>query len=607
MAFFAELKRRNVFRVGIAYAVIGWLTAQIAEFALTTFEAPVWVLKVFVVALLLGLPIALLFAWAFEMTPDGVKREKDVDRSTSVTGATGRKLNLVIIGTLVLALGYFVWERQTLPQRSATTAEAGIASANKRSIAVLPFVNMSADPEQEWFADGLTEEILNSLAKTPDVLVAARTSSFGFKGSTDPIPQIAAALGVDHVLEGSVRRGSDSLRITAQLIRANDGFHLWSETYDRPLDDAILVQEDIAVQIATALETALDPVALRAMMSAGTSSVPAYNAYIAGQGLLTEEGSGVTARRLQGLDQLVLATKLDPEFAEAHFRLSGFWSVELSRNQMQSGLTGLSRDDARLQRDKHLGLAIRHQTDEIEQGLYRGLQAREINDLQRALRLLSQYGGDRQYSEVVRFIRVSLMQSLGQYQEATEYLGGLLQEERFSESIANVAMHGLRTVEDSELMREVANRAVKEFGDTSLNILYQAHRLLLWASDIEGAASLLPRIKNSDLPAGNQYFAELRQLCAEQRTAEAEEVLLAFTEVYANDPRLWHGLHMVGRRDEATQHVMTYDDAEDFDALSSLLVYGQFDPKPFPKFMARMQGQGLEDREVLDLPFRCDR
>lgn len=606
MAFFAELKRRNVFRVGIAYAVIGWLVAQIAEFALSTFEAPVWVLKAFVVVLLLGLPIALLFAWAFEMTPDGVKREKDVDRSQSVTGTTGRKLNAVIIGTLVLALGYFVWERQTLQAPSATAPSTELTS--KRSIAVLPFVNMSTDPEQEWFADGLTEELLNSLAKTPDVLVAARTSSFGFKGSTEPIPEIAAALGVDHVLEGSVRRGRDSLRITAQLIRANDGFHLWSETYDRPLDDAILVQEDIAVQIATALETALDPSALRAMMAAGTTSVPAYNAYVAGIGLLQAAGSTATVDvRLHGRDQLLRAVELDPGFAEAHFRLSGFWAVEMSSNQMTSGLTELSRDELRLQRDKHMELAIRHQSDEIEQGLYRGIDAWEEYDFRRALRLITAYRSARPKSSRMRFTRLALMHSLGQYQDSTDLVREFLQEEQFSEDTANDAMHGLRTVEDSDLMREVANKAVTEFGDSSVNVLYQSHRMLLWAGDVPAAAALMPRLKNSNLPEGNQYFAELRQLCAERRTADAEVVLQRFSEFYADDPRGWHGLHMVGRLDEAQQYVMAYDDAEDFEALASLLAYPQFDPKPFPKFMARMQGQGLEDREVLDLPFHCDR
>ncbi len=205
-------------RVGIAYIVIGWLLIQVAEFAFENFGAPEWVLKTFTVVVLLGLPIALFFAWAFELTPEGVKREKDVDRSQSITPLTGRKLDFIIIGALVVALGYFIWERQApvASVDSIESSEEATAADNKsvlgsapaiRSIAVLPFVNMSSDKEQEWFSDGLTEEILNALARTPDLLVAARTSSFKFKGTNEDIPMIAKALGVAHVLEGSGAAG----------------------------------------------------------------------------------------------------------------------------------------------------------------------------------------------------------------------------------------------------------------------------------------------------------------------------------------------------------------------------------------------------------------
>ena len=275
MSLFAELKRRNVVRVGVAYAVISWVIAQIAEFAFENFGAPDWVLKTVVVLLLLGLPLALFFAWAYEITPEGVKREKDVDRSKSITHVTGRKLDFAIIGALGVALIYFIWERQTI-EPSVDSAEPAVAAQaealpssgpDPHSIAVLPFVNMSSDKEQEWFSDGLTEEILNALARTPDLLVAARTSSFKFKNSSEDIPTIARSLGVAHVLEGSVRRDRDHLRVTAQLIRASDGFHLWSQNYDRNPEDVISLQEEVAIEIATALETAMDPEALAKMVS----------------------------------------------------------------------------------------------------------------------------------------------------------------------------------------------------------------------------------------------------------------------------------------------------------------------------------------------------
>ncbi|MCH8278662.1 MAG: hypothetical protein IIC12_07015 [Proteobacteria bacterium] len=250
--------------------------------------------KTLAALLLLGFPFACLFAWAFEMTPEGVKKTAEVDRSTSITHSTGRKLDFVIIGALVVALGYFVWERQEL-------GEPSVEVALDKSIAVLPFVNLSSDEEHEWFADGLTEEILNSLARTPDLLVASRTSSFQYKGQNTDVSEIAAALGVAHILEGSVRRSGNRLRVTAQLIRAHDGFHLWSETFDREPEDVIEIQESVAIEIANALKTAMDPEALRKMVSSGTAPVAAYEAYLealALEGRTGESGSKYRLARL---------------------------------------------------------------------------------------------------------------------------------------------------------------------------------------------------------------------------------------------------------------------------------------------------------------------
>ncbi len=200
MSFTAELKRRNVIRVGIAYIIVGWVLAQIAEFAFENFGAPAWVLKSVVVVLLLGLPLALIFAWAFEMTPEGLKREADVDRSRSVTSQTGRKLNFLIIGILVLALGWFSFDKFYANTGSQPLPEPTVL---EKSVAVLPFVALSNGTDDEYFADGLTEEILNSLAQLPELLVTARTSAFSFKGQNIPIQEIAAALGVNHIVEGS--------------------------------------------------------------------------------------------------------------------------------------------------------------------------------------------------------------------------------------------------------------------------------------------------------------------------------------------------------------------------------------------------------------------
>ena len=222
-SLFTELRRRNVIRVGLAYIVAAWLLLQVADVVLNNIEAPEWVFQAILLVVGLGFPLALLFAWAFELTPEGLKKEKDVDRSESVTHVTGRKLDFAIIGVLVLALGYFAYDKFVIgtPVDESSVAiddEVSNTEIPEMSIAVLPFVNMSSDPEQEFFSDGISEELLNMLAQFPGLRVAARTSSFQFKGQNQDIGKIADTLNVAHVLEGSVRKASTRLRITAQLI-----------------------------------------------------------------------------------------------------------------------------------------------------------------------------------------------------------------------------------------------------------------------------------------------------------------------------------------------------------------------------------------------------
>jgi TolB-like protein/tetratricopeptide (TPR) repeat protein len=290
VSFFAELKRRNVIRVGFAYAVVAWVVAQVAEFAFENFGAPEWVLKSVVVMLALGLPLVLVFAWAFELTPEGIKLEKEVDRSQSITSQTGRKLDRTIIVVLAVALAWFAWDKFiAAPDQELTAAALEQATAElppepeqtsaDSSVAVLPFIAMSSGPDDEYFADGLTEEILNSLAQLPELLVTARTSAFSFKGRDLPIQEIAAMLGVRHVVEGSVRRSGERLRVTAQLIRAEDGFHLWSENYDSTSADMIEVQENIAEKIATALNVVLDEGKREAMREYGLRNPAAFTLY----------------------------------------------------------------------------------------------------------------------------------------------------------------------------------------------------------------------------------------------------------------------------------------------------------------------------------------
>ncbi len=317
MSFLSELRRRNVFRVAIAYSVTGWLVAQIAELALDSFGAPDWVMKTILLLMVLGLPFAVLFAWAFEMTPEGLRREKDVDRSQSITRQTGQKLNLAIIGMLTVALVFSMvardWGRaeQGSSPPPATTAEQG---SGDKSIAVLPFVNMSQDPENEYFSDGISEELLNVLVKVEGLRVASRTSAFSFKGKGMPIPEIAAALKVDHVLEGSVRKAGETVRVTAQLIDVKTDSHLWSETYDRKLEDIFVIQDEISAHIVEALKVALGTVGTNARAEQATQNLEAYEYYLRGRHFWQRRGEENIRKAIELLRQ---ATDADPGFARA--------------------------------------------------------------------------------------------------------------------------------------------------------------------------------------------------------------------------------------------------------------------------------------------------
>ena len=320
MSLFNELKRRNVFRVGIAYMIGAWLLAQIADLLIDNIGAPDWVMKTLFVALALGFFLALFFAWAFEMTPDGVKRESEVDRSQSITNVTGRKMDRSIIVILLLALGYFAWDKFSAAPPDVTAAAAVEEAAIEKSIAVLPFVNMSADADNEYFSDGLSEELLNMLAKVDGLKVAARTSSFKFKKSEADISEIGEQLHVATILEGSVRKSGNQVRITAQLIKVDDGFHLWSETYDRDLDNIFVVQDEIAKAIVDALKLPLLGHDAKPLTStATTGNFAAYDLYLLGRHH-AREYSEENFKRAN--EYFLKAIEIDPSFAAAYSGLA---------------------------------------------------------------------------------------------------------------------------------------------------------------------------------------------------------------------------------------------------------------------------------------------
>jgi len=311
--FIEEFKRRNVFRVAMAYLVITWLVLQVADTAAPLLRLPEWVSSfVFFVLALLFIP-TLIFAWAFELTPEGLKRQAEVDRDQSITGETGKKLDYVTIAALVLVLVVVASDRFLFPHSpEATPTEAVVAADTSQvSIAVLPFADMSPDKDQEYFSDGISEEILNGLAKLKTMKVAGRTSSFAFKGRNEDLREIGAALGVEHVLEGSVRKDGNKLRITAQLIQVSDGFHLWSDTYDRELRDVFAVQDEISAAIVNELQGNL-----LGDVSAGASEdvidVATFEKYLVARELIHgRTNEGLTEARTM-LEEITAAA---PEFA----------------------------------------------------------------------------------------------------------------------------------------------------------------------------------------------------------------------------------------------------------------------------------------------------
>jgi TolB-like protein/tetratricopeptide (TPR) repeat protein len=324
MALFEELKRRKVFKVGGAYVVLAWLAVQVASIVLPTFEAPLWVLRVVILLLALGFPIAVVMAWLLEATPEGLKVEPAGVGNKRVIGAAAAVAGLAVlwyfVGQPAVRNGAAPAAREP-PAETAAAAETAPAApkVSRNSIAVLAFADMSADGKSEYLGDGIAEEILNALAKVDGLKVAGRTSSFHYKGRNEDLREIGKALGVANVLEGSVRRQGDQVRITAQLVRADDGFHLWSETFPGTMDDVFALQERIAREVAGKLQVVLSGEQSKQLVKAGTSNPDAYALYLQAS-LIFNRRQG--PRMPEGRKMLEQAIALDPKYARAWARLA---------------------------------------------------------------------------------------------------------------------------------------------------------------------------------------------------------------------------------------------------------------------------------------------
>jgi TolB-like protein/Flp pilus assembly protein TadD len=325
-SFFAELKRRNVYKVAITYAVVAWLLIQAASILLPTFEAPSWVMKVFVVFLAFGFVISVIISWAFEATPEGLRRTEDVSPETPLPTWSARKFATFVVAVAVIAAGLLAYQflrSKPIPAARPNEAATGASAISQKSIAVLPLLNESGDPNDEYFSDGLSEELIAALAQIKELKVIGRSSSFRFKERKEESKAIGEKLGVATLLEGTVRKQGNRVRIVAELINAADGIELWTRTFDRELKDIFAVQEEIARAVAESLKVTLLGSQDRPAQRGAPSNVEAHNAYLQGHFHFQRRNLEDYRKAVGYFDQ---AIRLDPDYALAYTERSEAWS-----------------------------------------------------------------------------------------------------------------------------------------------------------------------------------------------------------------------------------------------------------------------------------------
>jgi len=385
--FFAELKRRNVYKVAVAYAVVAWLLIQAASILLPTFEAPAWVMKVFVAVLVFGFPVALIFSWAFEITSEGIKLESEIEPNKSITAHTGRKIVAMTIALAVVAAGLFVYQLVRSKSDTSSSSPAAAAITNK-SIAVLPFDNLSRDPDNAYFCEGVQDEILTRLAKVADLKVISRTSTQHFKSTPDNLPQIAKQLGVMNIVEGSVQKANDQIRVNVQLINALSDAHLWADTYDRKLTDIFAVESEIAKTIAETLQARLTGSEKSSIAKTPTVNPEAYELYLRGK-FFAEKRTGADLHK--SIEYYNQAIAKDPNYplayvglADSHLLLTAYGAIspkEAFPPAKAALKKALELDDSLAQAHASSGLLAT-----LELDIHRG-----ISELERAIQLNPNY------------------------------------------------------------------------------------------------------------------------------------------------------------------------------------------------------------------------
>jgi TolB-like protein len=611
MSLLAELKRRKVIRVAVVYAATAFAVLQAADIMLPQMGVPEWGLSLVVALTVLGFPIALVLGWALEVTPDGIKRTEAAPAETSdaaIPSLIGKRTVfaaalLVVLGVGIGA-GWFLRPANGPEIAPAAEPVAALAAdapvVADKSIAVLPFADFSPGGDQAWFADGLTEEILNALARTPDLLVTARTSSFRYKGSTLDIPQIAAELGVAHVLEGSIRSTPQRIRVTAQLIRAADGFHLWSETYDRDPADMIEIQEDLARNIALAMKTSMDPQALADMARVGTRSVEAYQAYIRG---LASRWKGGGDSFKEGYELFEKARALDPGFAAAHAQAAHFWLTQLDITAIEGGLTDLSPGETEARFRERIRLAVDAASTPVERAGYEASDARLELRWRKAIGLYQEFLAARPGDATAKQALLALAVQTSERELLEQLLEASWPETRLRRDMANFHANQAHRSGNYALAADQA-LALLEWWPDDFEVLYQVHRALLWDGRVAAAAEVLERMERG--ARGDEPWGALppaRQACAEGRRDDAEQILANFDRDGIS--LRWHLLMLLGDHGAATDLLMEFERDGRTYALASFLTYPHFDPSPFPSLMRILEREQVRRPPPVALPFAC--
>lgn len=603
MKFFAELKRRKVFRVAIAYLVAAYGILQVAELLIRTLGIPDWSSPLVFVLIIVGFVPTLIAAWALELTPDGIRFDTGPASGESALAGKGRKLDFFIIGMLTLIVVGLVIERVFIADIGDPQPVFALQSEVEKSVAVLSFADLSQEQDQEWFGDGLAEEVLNALARTPDIMVASRTSAFAYKGTSKDISTIARELGVAHVLEGSIRTTGTTIRITAQLIRATDGLHIWSQSYDAQAEDVIEIQEDVAVRIATALNTTMDPEALADMMQVGTRSVRAYQAYIRALALRARAlRTSEVDNFLESYELFEQARSIDPRFASAHHAAADFWKVLLNPTRLPDYSPDLNPPQILEKFLERIDLAIETAKDPITQSLSRAQKAAIRLRLRAAIRrfrmylearpndyrawhellIVAQLASDRESVEIA----LASLKAGGDHDRfaATTYVSTAY---RFGDAAA-VADYGLNALE------RWPNHA---------GLAYQTHRSLLWGMRIREASDLVARM--SQTISRNPMILS-RQACAEGRR---DEVLQHLENSQSDENRSvaenWMILTLLGKNEAAYDVLRAYESSEVPFQLASWLVFHNFDPSPFPSLVQMLERENVTRATAATIPFAC--